>query len=59
MKRSLHVIYNYYGIRNPKFRLLPIKHAFSEQTIHYCLINLLNSDKDASDIIDCIQQHIV
>ena len=35
-----------------------IKHAFTEQMIQYCLINLRNKDKDASDIINCIQQHI-
>ena len=57
MKPSLPVICNYYDIRNPKFRLPPIKHAFAEQMIQYCLINLLNKVKDASDIINCIQQH--
>ena len=35
MKPSLPVICNcmYYGIRNPKFHLPPIKHAFAEQMI--------------------------
>ena len=31
MKPSLPVICNYYGIRNPKIHLPPIKHAFAEQ----------------------------
>ena len=57
MKPSLPVICNFYGIRNLKFHLLPIKHAFPKQMNQYCLINLLNEDKDASDIINCIQQH--
>ena len=56
-KSSLPVIYNYYGIRNPKIHLPPINHAFAEQMIQYGFINLLNKDKDASDIINCIQQH--
>ena len=33
MKPSLPVICNYYGIRNPKLYLPPIKHAFAEQMI--------------------------
>ena len=59
MKPSLPVICNYYmyGIRNPKFHLPNIKHSFAEQIIQYCLINLLNKDKDASDIINFIEQH--
>ena len=56
MKLSMPVICNYYCIRNPKFNLPPIKHAFAEQMIQYCLINQLNKDKSASDIINCIQQ---
>ena len=54
MKPSLPVICNYYGIRNPKFHLPPIKHAFAEQIIQYCLIKLLNNDLDASHIINGI-----
>ena len=58
MKPSLPVICNYYGIRNPKFHLPPIKHAFVEQMIQYCLIKLLKNDRDASHIIiNCIHQH--
>ena len=57
IKPSLPVICNYYGIRNPKFHLPPIKHAFAEQMIQYCLIKLLNNDIDASYIINCIHQH--
>ena len=57
MKPSLPVICNCYGIRNPKFQLPPIKHAFTEQVIQYCLIKLLNNDIDASHIINCIYQH--
>ena len=57
MKPSLPVICNYYGIRNPKFHLPPIKHAFAEQMIQYCLIKLLNNDIDASHIVNCIHQH--
>ena len=41
MKPSLPVICNYYVIRNPKFHLPPIKHAFAERMIQYCLIKLL------------------
>ena len=48
MKPSLPVICNYYGIRNPKFHLSPIKHAFAEQRIQYCLITLFNNDVDDS-----------
>ena len=48
-KPFLSVICNYYGIRNPKLHLPPIKHAYAEQMIQYSLINLLN--KYASDII--------
>ena len=51
MKPFLPVVCNYYVIRNPKFYLPPIKHAFAEQMIQYGLINLLNNDKDASDIL--------
>ena len=57
MKPSLSVICNDYGIRNPKFDLPHIKHEFAEQMVQYCLIKLLNKDKDASNIINCIQQH--
>ena len=57
MKPSLPVICNYYGIRNPNFHLPPIKHAFAEQMIQYCLIKLLNNDIDASHIINGIHQH--
>ena len=58
MKPSLPVICNYYGIRNPKFHLPPIKHAFAEQMIQYCLIKLLKNDRDASHIIiNCIHQY--
>ena len=57
MKLSLTAICNYYGIQNLKFYLPLIYHAFAEQMIQYCLINLLNKDKDASNIINCIQQH--
>ena len=52
MKPSLTVICNYYGIRNTKLHLPPIKNVFAEQIIQYCLINQLNKDKDASDIIN-------
>ena len=34
IKPSLPVICNYYGIRNPKFHLPPIKHAFVEHFIN-------------------------
>ena len=57
MQPSLPVICKYYGIRNLKFHLPPIKHAFAEQMIHYCLIKLLNNDIHASHIINCIHQH--
>ena len=57
MKPSLPVICNYYGIRNPKIYLPPIKHAFAEQMIQYCLIKQLNNDIYASHIINCIHQH--
>ena len=57
MKLSLPIIGNYYGIRNPKFHLPPIKHPFAEQMIQYRFINLLHKDEDASDIINCIQRH--
>ena len=50
-------MYSYYGIRNPKLYLSLIKHGFAEQMVQYYLINLLNKDKDASDILSCIQQH--
>ena len=43
--------------KNSKFHLPLIKHAVAEQMIEYCLIILLNKDKDASDIINCIPQH--
>ena len=39
------------------FCCLILNMYFAEQMILYCLINLLNKDKDASDIINCIQQH--
>ena len=42
MKPSLPVICNYYGIRNPKFHLSPIKHAFAEQRIQYYLEPITN-----------------
>ena len=45
IKPSLPDICHYYGIRNPKFHLPPIKHAFAKQMIQYCLINLLKKDK--------------
>ena len=57
MKPSLPVACNYYGMRNPKFHLPLIKHAFAEQMIQYSLIKLLNNDIDASHIINCINQH--
>ena len=59
MKPSLPVICNYYGIRNPKFHLPPIKHAFAEQMIQYCLIKLLNNYINGSHIINCIHQDTV
>ena len=59
MKPSLLVICNYFGIRNPKFHIPLIRYVFAEQTVQYYLINLLNKNTDASDIIDYIQQHYI
>ena len=55
MMPTLPVICNYYGVRNPKFHLPLIKHSFAEQQVQYCLIKLLNEDREAEDIIHNIQ----
>ena len=55
MMPTLPVICNYYGVRNPKFHLPSIKHSFAEQQIQYCLIKLLNEDREAEEIIHNIQ----
>ena len=49
------IICNYYGVRNPKFHLPSIKHSFAEQQVQYCLIKLLNEDREAEEIIHNIQ----
>ena len=33
--------------------IYPIKHAFDEQMVQYCLMKLLSRDKNASNNIDC------
>ena len=55
MMPTLPVICNYYGVRNPKFHLPSIKHSFAEQQVQYCLIKLLNEDREAEEIIHNIQ----
>ena len=55
MMPTLPVIFNYYGVRNPKFHLPSIKHSFAEQQVQYCLIKLLNEDREAEEIIHNIQ----
>ena len=55
MTPALPVICNYYGVRNPNFHLPSIKHSFAEQQVQYCLIKLLNEDREAEEIIYNIQ----
>ena len=50
MKPNLLVICNHYNVRNSKFHLPLIKHEFAKQLLQYCLIKLLNEDKNASRI---------
>ena len=44
MKPTLPTVCRRYEIRAPVFHLPIIRHTFAEQSIRFCLINLLNKD---------------
>ena len=48
------VIFNYYGIRKPKFHLPIIRHGFAEQLIQYNLVRTINNDVESVGIMDVV-----
>ena len=46
VKPNMPFVCDYYGLRNPKIHLPTIRHDFAKQIVQYCLIKLLNKDKE-------------
>ena len=54
MKPTLPTVCRRYEIRTPMFHLPMIRHTFSEHSIRFCLINLLNKDTRYTSIMEPI-----
>jgi hypothetical protein len=57
MKPELPRVIDFHNIRRPTFHLPNIRHAFAEQLVHYQMIKLLNTEKNANIIMPKVYTH--
>ena len=51
MKSTLPQVCTRYEIRNPVYHLPNVRHTFAEQSLRYCLIKHLNTERGYADLV--------